>query len=221
MSLIDLSAATPATKNAIAEEQFNEQLQTNALAQMLSIINQGRGQLPPLQREAVEMLQIEGMAVAIEFIAQQCGVGEHAWIQTLRGQIVADAARRTNAAMAEQPTADATAEQPQHDPAPEGYTNVAVGYSPEATAANAGAIRTALLMGFIQLSQQYPDTAIEPQAARVARQWIPTEDAEDSGCDIDMARLRERGGHDDEARAEAGERRDWQGSDDTEDRRPA
>ncbi len=53
--------------------------------------------------------------------------------------------------------------------------NIGIGYTPEATPENAGAIRTAMLMGFIQLSQKYPSSKVESEMARMALQWIPTE----------------------------------------------
>ena len=66
--------------------------------------------------------------------------------------------------------------------------NIAVGYAPEATTENAGQIRTALLMGFIQLSQKYPASRIEPEMARMALQWIPP----DEHAIIDLDGLRGR-----------------------------
>jgi len=53
--------------------------------------------------------------------------------------------------------------------------NVAIGFAPEANKENAGAIRTALLIAFTQLSQKFPESALEPRMARVALQWIPTD----------------------------------------------
>jgi hypothetical protein len=183
-NVIDLSAATPATRNAIAEEQFGARLQQTALAQMLDVINQGKPNLNALQREAIEMLQMEGIAVAIEFLAQQCDAQENEWIKLLRTQIVEENIRRVKAAQGQLHEAAAGVEPVGNhpldkQPATAGYLNIAVGYSPEATAENAGAIRTALLLGFIQLSQQYPDSIVEPSMARMALQWIPTEDEGD------------------------------------------
>ena len=66
MSVIDLSAATPASRNHVAEKEFGEQLQLNALAQMLALLNQGKPQISPAHRQAVELLQTEGIAVAID-----------------------------------------------------------------------------------------------------------------------------------------------------------
>jgi len=66
--------------------------------------------------------------------------------------------------------------------------NIAIGYAPEATAENAGAIRTALLMGFIQLSQKFPESVLEPRMARMALQWIPP----DEDSPIVLEGLRER-----------------------------
>lgn len=184
MSIIDLSAA-PVGAQVIAEEKFNAELQSNALAQLLSIINQGREQLPGLQREAIELLQMEGIAVAVEFLAQQAGISDNQWVKLLRTQIVEDKTRRIREATeAEQAQAQAPAETnvQQGEAQNQALTNVTIGYSPEATAENAGAIRTAMLMGFVQLSQSYPDTAIEPEVARVARQWLP---GDDDGDDAD------------------------------------
>ncbi|MFM0165708.1 hypothetical protein PQR39_35430 [Paraburkholderia sediminicola] len=180
MSLIDLSAATPATRNAVAEHGFNEHLQTTALAQMLSIIAPAHIS-NPLQRQAIELIQTEGIGVATEFLALKCGLSENEWVKLIRAQIVAahvkSAADAEAAYQAEQEAAAAA-------PAPstDGYLNIAVGYSPEATAENAGAIRTALLLGFIQLSQQFPDSKVDGPMARMALQWIPTEDGGDD-CD--------------------------------------
>lgn len=53
--------------------------------------------------------------------------------------------------------------------------NVGIGISPEATPETAGAIRTALLTAFIQLSQSYLASTLEPSIARLALQWIPQE----------------------------------------------
>jgi hypothetical protein len=204
MSMIDLSAATPATRDHVAEKNFEANLQTTALAQMLSLI------VPPhitnpLQRQAIELIQTEGIGVATEFLALKCDLGDNEWVKLIRAQIVAAHAKgKSDAEEAFQQQQEAAAAAPAADPVQDGVLHVSVGYAPEANKENAGAIRTALLAGFVQLSQQFPDSVIEPTIARVALQWIPTEDSgEDSGY---------------EARVEAGERRDWEGS---EEIRPA
>jgi hypothetical protein len=180
--LIDLSAA-PAAAAAVAEQDFNENLQTTALAQMLSILNSGKAFPTENHRAAIELLQLEGIAIAVEFLAQQCGIGEHEWVKLLRGQIVATntsnmkTAKQAAEAAQEAKAAIAKAQQPAAD----GVTNVSIGVSPQPTAENAGAIRSALLMQFILLSQHFPDSALEPEAARVARGWLPEEAADDDG----------------------------------------
>lgn len=181
-NVIDLSAATPASRNAIGEAAHDAQLQQTALAQMLSILNMSKPQLPPLHLAAIEQLQMEGIAVGVEFLAQKCGGEENEWVKLIRTQIVEESARRVRSAeeAAEIAQADAKAPQEASDaPSADGYLNIAVGYSPEAKAENAGAIRTAFLLGFIQLSQQFPDSVVEPGIARIALQWIPTEEVAD------------------------------------------
>ena len=148
MSVIDLSAATPASRNHVAEKEFGEQLQLNALAQMLALLNQGKPQISPAHRQAVELLQTEGIAVAVEFLAQLCDLGEHAWIKTIRAQIVDSHIKAEQAAQETRETEkhDAPADD---EPSTEGYLNVHVGYAPEATAENAHAILTGLLLAFV------------------------------------------------------------------------
>jgi hypothetical protein len=180
--LIDLSAATPGSRGAIAEKEFSERLRETALVQMLGIINQSKPALHPAQLKAIELLQTEGIAVAVEFLAQKCDIGEHEWVKLIRSQIIAKATQDEQAARdafeAEQKVLAAA---PQPEAAPEGILNVSIGFAPEANAENAGAIRSALLAAFVQLSQKYPDSVIEPTIARVALQWIPPE--EDPYCE--------------------------------------
>jgi hypothetical protein len=184
MSLIDLSAATPATQNAVGEANHDDQLKQTALAQMLGILNMSKPSLPPLQREAIEQLQIEGIAVAIEFLAQKCGGEDNEWVKLLRAQIVEESARHIKSAEEAAATDAKSINAPLADsPETDGVLHVSVGYAPVATKSNAGAIRTALLTGFVQLSQQYPDSVIEPTIARVALQWIPTDEGDDDEGD--------------------------------------
>lgn len=93
MSLIDLSAA-PAAAAERAEQQFHENLQKNALGELFAILN---GNLPPevplAAREARQAIQMEGMAVLLEFLALQCGIAEHPTVVALREQIQAEVTR--------------------------------------------------------------------------------------------------------------------------------
>jgi hypothetical protein len=181
-NVIDLSAARPATRNAIGEAAHDAQLQKSALAQMLSLLNMSKPQMPPLHLAAIEHLQMEGIAVGVEFLAQKCGGEENEWVKLIRTQIVEENARRVSAAeaAAAAPNAASPTEAPGSSAeAVDGNLHVSIGYAPVATAENAGAIRSALLAGFVQLSQQFPDSVIEPTIARVALQWIPTEESAD------------------------------------------
>jgi hypothetical protein len=189
MSLIDLSAATPATRDHIAEKQFGERLQQTALAQMLDAINQGKSDLNPIQREAIEMFQTEGIAVAIEFIAQQCNAQDNDLIKLLRTQIIDANIRRVKAAEGRNQESAVSADPTDDDAliekqlSPNGYIQIAVGYSPEATSENAHAVLTALLLAFIQVAQKFPSAVVEAEAARIALQWIPTEDESEGDRD--------------------------------------
>jgi hypothetical protein len=179
MSLIDLSAATPATRDHVAEKNFEANLQTTALAQMLSIIAPAHI-ANPLQRQAIELIQTEGIAVATEFLAQQCDIGEHDIVKMIRSQIVtAHIKSAEDAEKAFQAQQEAAAAAPAADPVQDGVLHVSVGFAPEATAENAGAIRSALLMAFVQLSQRFPDSAIDPTTARVAAQYVTEDDGDE------------------------------------------
>jgi hypothetical protein len=180
MSVIDLSAATPATRNAVGEAAHDAQLQQTVLAQMLSLINMSKPSLPALQLQAIELLQTEGIAVAVEFLAQKCDLEGNEWVKLIRSQIVAAHAKgAADAEAAYQAQQEAAAAAPAPAPSTDGYLHVSVGFAPTATAENAGAIRTALLLAFVQVSQQFPDSVIEPETARIAETWLPTEDEGD------------------------------------------
>ncbi len=180
MSLIDLSAASPATQNAVGEERHDDQLKQTALAQMLSILNMSKPSLPPLQLAAIEQLQMEGIAVGVEFLAQKCGGEENEWVKLIRSQIVEESARRLRLAD-EVASGTAPTGEPKNEVADEvvdGVLHVSVGFAPEATEATAGAIRSALLLAFIQLSQRFPDSTIDPNTARIAAQYVTEDDGE-------------------------------------------
>lgn len=176
-NVIDLSAARPATQNAIGEERHEDQLKQTALAQMLSILNMSKPSLPPLQLAAIEQLQMEGIAVGVEFLAQKCGGEENEWVKLIRAQIIAESAARLK--LADEVASAAPAGDTKNEVADEvvdGVLHVSVGFSPEATEANAGSIRSALLLAFIQLSQRFSDSELDPTTARIAQQWLPNED---------------------------------------------
>jgi len=97
-NVIDLSAATPGSRAVIEEKRHNETVTTTALQQLLAILGQGLStEAPAEQRAAVELIQMEGMAIAVEYLAQQCGIGEHDAVKALRGQIIEENASRVRA----------------------------------------------------------------------------------------------------------------------------
>jgi hypothetical protein len=179
-NVIDLSAATRGSQNAIGEAKHDAQLKQTALAQMLSVLNMSKPQLPPLQMAAIEQLQMEGIAIGVEFLAQKCGGEENEWVKLIRSQIVEESARRLRLADEVASGADPTGE-PKNEVADEvvdGVLHVSVGFAPEATKENAGAIRSALLLAFIQLSQRFPESEVAPDAARIAAQYVTEDDGD-------------------------------------------
>ena len=97
-NVIDLSAATPGSRAVIEEKRHHEQVKVTALQQLLAILGQNLStEASAEQRAAVELIQMEGMAIAVEYLAQQCGIGEHDIVKALRTQIIEENISRTRA----------------------------------------------------------------------------------------------------------------------------